>query len=309
MQRPVFFVHTGKQYYLKRTVRQAEKYCSRVILLGEGGGMAGNLDIASESYDQFEYLTDSRWQEFVKVFKYLSSGSERYELAWFRRYFVIHEFMRRNKIESAVMVDSDEMLYTDLCKFDFGDYDVALALIPSKWEYAWSVCPSVMYFKFAALENIIDYFIEVYSCKSDIFNKKIEAHKRDNVKGGIIDMTLLYLWNKNQKRYKVYDFYEDRYDGWFDTNMGGDDYGRFIMAKHPFGMMKKIIQKNHKLYFIDTEGKDKLVYGLHLQGGKKAYIPALYSGHFTEPGLTISYIIYHYLVGIITKIRNWILTL
>ncbi len=298
MCRPVFFVHTGKQYYIKMTLKQAEKYCSRVILLGD----KENIKYASEGYNQFDYL-NSKWEQFVKVYKHFSPNPRDYELACFRRYFVIYEFMKQNHMKSAVMVDSDEMLYVDLSNFNLEDYDVAFTVMLDDWEYAWSICPAVMYFKFEALENIIDYMIDTYSYNINIFDGKLEAHKKEHMHGGICDMTLVYLWYKNQNKYKIYDFYEDKFEGWFDTNINYDDCGRFAMVTHPFNnVMKRMKKIDKKPYFIDKAGKARLAYGIQLQGGKKACIPAIYHQHFTDPWITISYFIYRNVLRIFIRI-------
>lgn len=298
MCRPVFFVHTGKQYYLKRTIKQAERCCERVILLGD----ESNINVASEGYNQFDYLNE-KWNQFVKVYKHMSPNPENYELACFRRYFVIYEFLKRNNLSSAVMVDSDEMLYVDLSNWNFEDYDAAMTMLPSEWKYDWSICPAVMYFTIDVLESLIDYMIYIYTSSVEIFIPKLEAHKKEGIHGGICDMTLVYLWYQNQKSFKVYDFYEDKYEGWFDSNIGLDDNGRFTMQTHPFqNTMKKMIKKNRKPYFIDKQGNLRPAYGIQLQGGKKACIPAVFNHHFTEPWITISYFLYHNVLRFLKRV-------
>ncbi|TSA31390.1 MAG: hypothetical protein D4R65_11205 [Verrucomicrobiaceae bacterium] len=121
---PIIFIHYGPAHYLKWTLKAARRTNpdKRIVLLGDpsnrrfvGGGV---------QFVDFETLAGGEKEgEFQKVFQVIQGERHRFNKhggieAWlkfvFRRWFLIEEFLLREKIDSFWTFDSDTLLLAPL---------------------------------------------------------------------------------------------------------------------------------------------------------------------------------------------------
>ena len=99
---PVLFVHSGKQGYLKRTIRLAQEYNKRVFLLGDqyNKGYCNNwIEQGSLSQDRFD--------KFKNLYRHMSTNPYIFELNCFKRFYLIYEYMKVSGESKCILLDSD----------------------------------------------------------------------------------------------------------------------------------------------------------------------------------------------------------
>ena len=191
---PILFVHSGKQWYLKKTIRMAEAYNDEVFLLGDRSNqMFCRNWIAQDSLNQKRFL------EFKKVYRHMSSNLYEFELNCFKRFYLIYEFMIQQDICECIMLDSDLCSFVSYLKLDFvqSGFDAAYS-IPEKQEpFVWAGSPHMSYWKVEGLKQFLEFIEDSYKNNIELLERKYQYHKESGKDGGICDMTLLYLWMKN----------------------------------------------------------------------------------------------------------------
>lgn len=188
-QIPVIFWHRGESEYLKTALRQAEKYMDKVILIGDKDNRT-----FSTSWHDMDLLPSEKWAEFKSEYVNLSLNNAIFELRCFERYFYVREFCLRKRIDRFFLIDSDVLLFDNLNLF-FQDIRRAFSRTNRKTE-SWSVSPHCGLWSLKDIISFTDYMLEYYKTNVYVLKEKFEKFKQNNTKGGICDMTLLYLWLK-----------------------------------------------------------------------------------------------------------------
>lgn len=204
---PIVTVHGGdvkpdrKDEYLRWTLRQASEYSERVILLG--GPKVKPLTGKAEYHD---YLKD--WSMSANLFAEhayvkLSRYSDVYDLAVLKRYFVLRDFMKAEKLNLVFSCDSDLMLYSrpeDEARV-FGVKDLAYCIPQHQPPYRWSASSHASYFSRDGVERFCDFVMETYTSKAGLakLKRKWIWHQRNKKPGGVCDMTLLWLFSLENK--------------------------------------------------------------------------------------------------------------
>ena len=270
---PVLFVHNGKQWYLKKTIQMAEEYNDRVILLGD----ADNRSFCRNWIDQ-NSLNQKRFLEFKKIYEHMSSNSYQFELNCFKRFYLIYDFLVQHEMTECIMLDSDLCSFVCYSELDFikkGFY-AAYSVPETQEPFVWTGSPHMSYWKTDGLEQFLEFVEDCYRNKIELLKEKYEYHKKSGRDGGICDMTLLYLWQKNNKAW-VYNTAVRTKDGVFDHSLSvGTNYKReeYLFDKR-FGI-KQIEWEKGIPYFVDMETNEKVkALTLHAQGSSKPYIWAL----------------------------------
>jgi len=126
----IIFCHYGDSPYLYFTLRCARlsNPQSRIILLGD----AANKKIATSAGVEHFYFDDfnnsGEILEFERVYHHVA-GQKHGRKFWtkfvFKRWFFVHEFIKKQRINSFWHFDSDNMILTDLNKqeYKFVNYD------------------------------------------------------------------------------------------------------------------------------------------------------------------------------------------
>lgn len=269
--KPIFFVHSGNQDYLKRTIKQAEKTNRVVYLLGDDS----NRKIAINWFDMKLYLTE-KWDKFKKIYIHMSSNPYEFELNCFRRFFVVYEFAKEMEIESFFMLDSDCLAYSDFSKLPLSNYDVGLSIPKNQEDYDWTASPHNSYWTLKALENFLEYLFYEYTKNLEELKIKWHYHQEKNIRGGICDMTLLYLWATSSLSIRLLNTTIGVDGGVFDHFLSvSEGYEKGTFPIHRFCEIKHLKFVNGKAYFKDKNKNWIQTYTIHAQGKSKIYIKIL----------------------------------
>jgi len=110
MPPPIILIHRGDSFYLAHTIAQARSSNpnSRLILLGDRSN-SFYLGVEHHSYE--DYFNEAR--EFAKLFTYEFFPNYQYPWILFchQKYFALRDFIRAQRIERFLLIDSDVLLY------------------------------------------------------------------------------------------------------------------------------------------------------------------------------------------------------
>jgi len=126
---PIIFIHYGNANYLPYTIRSAKIFNpeKEVFLLGDATNQYltkyGIKHIFFEEYDKGKEI-----ELFKKVYQFIA-GKTHQKHYWtnfvFKRWFLIHNFLKENQIKTFWTFDSDNLIFTNLSNQEhkFQDYD------------------------------------------------------------------------------------------------------------------------------------------------------------------------------------------
>ena len=122
MSSPLIFIHFGNSEYLQYTLRCAKHFNpnKRIILLGDStNNKYSSIGIEHHSINAYEY--GDKLDKFNTLYRFIG-GRLAKESKWmkfvFQRWFIIYNFIISNKIQSFWTMDSDNLILTDLEKFE-----------------------------------------------------------------------------------------------------------------------------------------------------------------------------------------------
>ena len=190
MALPIVFVHKGNSDYLKYSINQARFFnqSSTIYLIG---------DDTNNRYSGTEHFLIAQYEnnaiEFEKIYKHLNFLPENGVLFWFKRWFIIEEFLRKNNISYPfIYIDSDVLLFSDITK-EFENFK----------SYSMTICgergPQYTYFSSVSSLSEFCKFIRSLFLDKEYFEKlieKFEFHKKTGSPGGVDDMTAFYEFKK-----------------------------------------------------------------------------------------------------------------
>jgi len=121
---PILFIHYGPASYLRRTLSCARKANpdKRIILLGDSANRR-SAQGAAEFFPFEDFCSGVKQARFQEVFRVIQGERHRFTKlggmeAWlkfvFRRWFLIEEFLAREKIDSFWTFDSDTLVLAPL---------------------------------------------------------------------------------------------------------------------------------------------------------------------------------------------------
>lgn len=266
------------QEYLKYCVIQAKKYNKKVVLFGDQYNKAWCDDW--HHVDEFE---NEKWQHFLNVFENWSTLPDAWAKGIFKRFYLIEEYLKRNHYTECVILDSDVLVYVDFLKYDrFLDCDAAMEIpssqdldgLPAPNGLRMSAAAGVAYFTLEALSSFNDYCIDVYENHRELLTPKYEAHKKNNITGGICEMTLLYLWSRTRPKGRVINLLAEYEGHVFNGPIASEENNfRGEFAVSPISQIKKFRFKNGQPYFIRKDsGKPVATYSFHFGGADKIYL-------------------------------------
>jgi len=107
---PIILIHRGDSFYLAHTIAQARSSNpeSRLILLGDS---SNSFYLGVEHHRYEDYFAEAR--EFADLFTYDYFPTYQYPWILFchQKYFALRDFVRAQKIDKFLLIDSDVMLY------------------------------------------------------------------------------------------------------------------------------------------------------------------------------------------------------
>tara|TARA_Y100000816_G_C26070778_1_gene563199 strand:- start:976 stop:1527 length:552 start_codon:yes stop_codon:yes gene_type:complete len=117
--------------------------------------------------------------------------------------------MKEKEIECAFFMDNSILLNVNVNELDF-DWDKVYYCIPdnSKKPYRWSASLHCAVVNLEFLSNFVSMCLEYYQDenKMSILREKYDYHTSKGQPGGICDMTLLYLYSKDNEVVNLLDY-------------------------------------------------------------------------------------------------------
>ena len=273
-QIPVFFIHTGYQPYMERTIHQAEKMNDIVYLLGD----SNNKQVAKR-WVNIEDYESPKYKEFRNLYKHMSTNTDEFEFNCFRRFFVSYEFAKKRGIDEFVMLDTDCFAFVNFSELGFEGYDVGLSIPKDQSNYLWTASPHGSYWTLNALEKFLKFLEWQYTENIAELEEKWKYHTDHGILGGICDMTLLYLWCISEKGLKILYTGQEYKGGVFDHFVSGaEGYEKNEYIVDHFLKLKHYKIENSVAYFQRMDGSWVRAYTIHTQGRSKEYINAISKG-------------------------------
>eukprot|EP00276_Gloeochaete_wittrockiana_P008716 CAMPEP_0184652034 /NCGR_PEP_ID=MMETSP0308-20130426/9695_1 /TAXON_ID=38269 /ORGANISM="Gloeochaete witrockiana, Strain SAG 46.84" /LENGTH=359 /DNA_ID=CAMNT_0027086649 /DNA_START=456 /DNA_END=1535 /DNA_ORIENTATION=+ len=185
--------------FLKIHLWQASRMNRRVILVGHRScrGFCDRYGI--EFYDANRYFKTATVFD-KKYFPRISTNGERwlgrrrFELACFQRWFVLEQFMKREKIGRAFYADADTLIYDDVTELD------ALYHKDSKFAIMWHLPTVSISFAIVSHEGVKDFlqFVQqMYKQWRQIVPPRLSADMIHQYSNDMYAMRLYSVRNKN----------------------------------------------------------------------------------------------------------------
>lgn len=191
---PVIIAHFGgKPNYLKFALKSAANFNNTVVLIGDDT----NKDFWQNHWDTTLVEFD-KFQDFQKYYVQMSDYSKKYEMAFWKRMFVLEKWMEDNGYKRIFLLDSDSMTFADYSEevYPILPNDCISALmtrINQEDNFRWASSCHSSYWTLEALEDFTNFCIEAYRNKNirDKLQAKWQWHINNHKPGGVCEMTLL----------------------------------------------------------------------------------------------------------------------
>jgi len=265
---PILFIHWGNSDYLKYSIYQARKFNpdSRIILLG---------DELNSKYKTVEHYYINEFSnstaEFEKVYQHLCFIDQYYVMFWFKRWFIIKDFLEKiDNISNFLIIDSDVLLYCNVS-------EAFQPFLKNKITIYKERGPHVTYMNDkSTIMEFCDYIIKLYT-DENLFKKlldKFEHHKVYKLPGGVDDMHALYEYSLAFPD-NIGNTAIEKEGAIFDGTFSAEEGFEYDDKRN----IKKIFWKD-KLPYVKELKTNKLIRlnAIHFQGISKAYMHKYYVG-------------------------------
>lgn len=255
MNIPIIIVHRGDTFYLKLVLEQIRLFNphTRICLIS---------DASTDKYCFVEHYNIDDYSKGADAFKmayiHMSSNPYDYELICFQRWFCIRDFVKTQKIENFLCMDSDVLLY---CNID--------EVMQQYISYDFTTCnkqgPGCALFNISSISDFCEYMMSMYT--EDILLNKMESMYQEIIDnkqlGGVCDM-VAFVWFQDNTKCNVIDIA-------IPTN------GTCFDGCITWGQGFEMEDGKKKVYWIDNLPYGKLMndqslvrfYCLHFQGRSK----------------------------------------
>jgi len=224
------------------------------------------------------------YERFCRSYVHLSSNTPEFEKICFRRYFLLAQFLESNPAVGAfVLIDSDVLLFDGV-----GGH---VARLVGKSDFSgssmqssdgWNPCqisPHVSYWTANGLRRFVAYVLDSYATPSGRRKLREIAARfaARGVRGGVSDMTLLYLWARaTGNDAPINRVHEGMV---IDHNINGT-HNHQLREFKVLGGAKRITFGEGKAWLSNTadSGLTRVV-ALHFQGSAKMAMPYALHGH------------------------------
>lgn len=276
---PVVIVHEGYKEYVKINVEITGKN-NKIFLIGDKSlEHLGNIENVT-FVDIDKYKNDKKINKYEEHFTNYSSNASNFEFICYRRVFIIKLYMEENNIDKVFHIDSDNVLLKNINDYDFKENNAYM--IPTNWHtnrMSNSIHCGLLTKEFATkFENLYE-DIYINKSKLNLIKDKIKYHTNTNggyINGGICDMTLYYLLNK-ENLIKVDNLMRPKDIGnkkvVFINNINN---GEGLDSKEQYETHNNIMKIQRGTNGVDNYVYDKVnkeyvvIMNIHFQGGAKA---------------------------------------
>ena len=266
---PIVIFHLGKQKYFKSAVKLINKAGLKPIIIGDS-------NIFNQSSAKFftkniqDKSISNKWQQFLINYKHLHDDeSSAGQLLCYERWYVILDKMKSLKIKSFWHLDSDLAIFKDFLSYkkdiENSGFTSSISIPHQKNEYQMSASSHASYWSTGDLESFIDFMSDGFITQKDKLMAKWEFHNKNNISGGVCDMTFQYLWtlklNKSSVNIANIDkLYREKWTFNDNINIGVDQTN--------FGFLN-VIKKSGQYFVKEIKCLSKPLPFLHCQGRAK----------------------------------------
>ena len=204
-----------------------------------------------------------------KYYKHFSPNPYDFELFCLQRWFILFNFLERNKIEHCFYMDSDVMVYSDLSKEAINFFQYDLTVNNEFFGHCMFINNS------NALKIFCDFILKTYQEKSLLeikleFSDYLKMVKKLN--GGISDMAFINKYYETHKN-TIGETGGITNDSVFDNNVNESGGFRIDSSLITRGI-KKIFMTDGIPYGMHKKMFKKIRFNvIHFQGPAKKYIP------------------------------------
>lgn len=272
MSIPIVIFHTGGlPEYLINCVTISSKN-NKVYLIGDDSNnfaFSGNPNV---NFFHVNDLGSSEVEEFKQCFVNYSGNDANYEMYCFLRVFYLKTLFEKTGLDWVFHTDSDCVILDNID-----------AIFPHPIKVSYSIqTPTNEFHMGASIHNallnidfcniFVQLCFDIYQNKTKfgLIEKKIRWHQQTGMPGGICDMTLYYLINSKNMIEPIVDLnipiQIDDDKTVFDFHYS-DTYG--YNGKNTYEMedwYKRIIKRNGKFYFVNTNKEEIRTISIHFQG-------------------------------------------
>ncbi len=275
---PIVFIQKDDARFLNLALvrAKASNPDSRLIVIGDN--LSPKLDFAE--YYSMKGLSKGA-NKFNEKYVHLSTVGFDFELFCFQRWFVLNEFMHKEKINSCLHLDHDVLLYSNvtLNQKEF-----------SKAPFAYSFGTSGHCFFINDLkqfDKLCEFITSFYTDKKRLagLRNMYEDRLQKHLLGGVCDMTALKIFAQENPKL-VMDVSEITTSGIFDHNINASD------GFETFCGLKKIIVKNG-LPFVIVKSTKKIVplKAIHMQRLAKSLMRKFSDCNFSRTNIIFDYLL------------------
>lgn len=255
---PIVIVHRGYKSYVHKVCHKTSE-TNHVILIGDES-------LEKVPYGvQFVNIREYEQPRTKQIFKNYSTNGFDYEYECFHRVFILKNFMIKHGYDRVFHLDSDCVLLKDINSFEF-TYDIAYC---TPFNHHTNRMTSSIHCGLLNIQFCNEFsrlYFEIYaSGKSlDLIKDKIEWHEKTGMPGGICDMTLYYILQRD--RIKV----QNLLDYGFMHNI---NTGEGSVSREQYNMKDRIIDISEDNTIYDKINNISVpLWNIHYQGGAKIYI-------------------------------------
>ena len=184
-------VHKGYKPYLKYNLEITSKN-NKIYLIGDKSlESLQNISKNITFVDISKYENSENIVEYKNYFTNYSTNSFDFEWFCFARVFIIQNFIKENSLENIFYIDSDNVLLEDINNLSFTSSNAFM--IPHHQEsfrMSASIHSSLLNREFCSQFEKLYYDLYVSGEKFNLIEGKIDYHQKNNILGGICDMTL-----------------------------------------------------------------------------------------------------------------------
>ena len=272
---PCVIVHRGFKPYLKYNLEITSKN-NKVFLIGDES--VSNLASISDNIEFVnieEYETRKRIIDLKNNFVNYNTQPQDIEWMNYERVFIIHDFILERNYKQIFHLDSDNVLLKNINDFKFDNTNAyCIPSFQDNYRMDSSIhCGLLDWEFFFEFEKL---YSDLYITKNKFYliEKKIGYHKKNNIRGGITDMTLYYLIQKLEKiktqnlmqPFKSKDDEEFVFINNFNLAEGFYDFNNFEMRRKKI----KLYDGNSVNDLINL--KIIKIANIHFQGTSKKYL-------------------------------------
>ena len=187
---PIVFLYRGNRDFIPYTLYQAKQTNpnTRIILLGDESNK--HYKIIAEHFYCDDFLNGT--EQLKKVYRHKSQWGQDFEYVCIERWFILLNFMEKTGLESAILLDSDILVYSDLnqVRKTFPSYNMTWMGFSAHINFVQSR---------QTLKDYCDFILDIYTNHDKYLNDETLSYAQvmsGRSEGNVSDMTFFYDFNK-----------------------------------------------------------------------------------------------------------------